>query len=65
MDAKGDNSKLSLKRHLEREGTTRGIVLIRNPWGGPENSTSGTIAIPLSTFISDFAYLVYTKKSKT
>jgi hypothetical protein len=37
------------------DGKGGGMITIRNPWGGPADSTSGTITIPLDKFMKNFA----------
>jgi hypothetical protein len=36
------------------DGHGGGTVTIRNPWGGGENSTEGTISIPLDVYLKNF-----------
>jgi hypothetical protein len=39
---------------FERTGDNGGVVIIRNPWGGADNTTRGTMRVPLQTFQRNF-----------
>lgn len=41
------------------DGKGGGMVTIRNPWGGADGTTNGTITVPLDKFISNFSDITY------
>ena len=41
------------------DGKGGGMVTIRNPWGGADNTTDGTITIPLDKFMKNFSDINY------
>lgn len=41
------------------DGKGGGMVTIRNPWGGAEGSTYGTITVPLEKFIKNFSQIIF------
>ncbi|HEY9786273.1 MAG TPA: C2 family cysteine protease [Candidatus Obscuribacterales bacterium] len=43
------------------DGNGGGTVIIRNPWGGADGTTSGTIEMPLDKFVRNFSELTYFK----
>ncbi len=44
---------------FEPDGKGGGTVTVRNPWGGANNSTSGTIKISLEKFMKNFSDINY------
>lgn len=56
----GDTADGFVRRHafsivgFTPDDKNGGTVTIRNPWGGKDNSTSGTISIPLNVFMKNF-----------
>lgn len=56
----GDTTDGFVRRHaftitgFNPDGPGGGTVTIRNPWGGSENSTGGTISVPLHVFVKNF-----------
>lgn len=43
------------------DGKGGGMVTIRNPWGGKDGTTDGTITVPLATFLKNFSDVTYEK----